>query len=1710
MSDEAAATKGGTEGSADGGADRAAQGSKAPMSAPSRPLYVLAIPPPDCPAPVPQEKAKEEEEATLVVDEGGVRWKQCKSGFLMKQGKRFKTWKRRFFLLSSKSPKESVLRYFTDSNSTSFAMQRFGGKNGIEKGSLTLSSGCVIIDKVNNKCKGYGFDVLTKDRHYRFAAETARDRHEWIKELSNTVFSQEKNDASVLMPEESILQELFATFSATGAEFPLFAPTAASASETTPPPRDRRSRASTMPRAESPKEKTPDKLHSPRKGSKEKKGLESHDMESDSDCARACVWVTSYRVLVQYNRRPHEEVEGEEEEEKVRYLSIPIDSIAEVRIELSERHISKLHAGLDRNSVRENADLLLDMWVNAKDAAMAGYAALAAYNKYTVVLMCKDFRVVRLGFEKARQSRTEQSVKTLLLLLNSKMLLPAHDLPKECLGDHEEEVAQHSRELATSKGGSSIDARRKACFFDAKAEAERLGVSGQWTLLRAAWKSPAKQHRPSVHLHHEPHESSSTVYLVHQVPFSATIKLLQRACKIREGGRVPSLVWRDSKSRGHLFLSYNYTESFLTSREKVTKSRASVMSRTPPLSQKSGRRRTLSMSESDVRLDAPKKQRAGQFLHLPDLDNREAKEREKEMFAESFTANRALMQLIANEAKEGILRILRVVPGKAQEAPVKYPRCTSTALELPPLSCLHAAYQRLYILCSGPESAPEVSPQEILEAIDETQWMDATRALLRLSIKTAQELKMGKCWCVECPEDSRFFGKALCSLVMVLLDPHYRTPVGFCVLLNQFWSECWTGTAEPSKPQPCEGFPANQNPAFHSPLRPENGGPHSATASLGSFTPPQGIHNGSPVGTTEPAPGAASTGADARQTPAIEDSVLVLTQFFDCVWQLMQYYPRSFQFNANFLTSIIQGVTCGTLSFRATMASVGTIDQENGTQRPAKVGEHCDIGPPARGGRKFLFPKSFSSSSGKDGDNFWALVSRHHREFLNPLYKSGASAIVDVFDMKDPSFSCFRKACWLPYYLRHSHMRSTDVGNRLLRRATGEWVDLSLLGLLTIPSVIGSMAHLQEVNLSYNFLMSIPIELSLLPNLRELDLSGNFIHAPFNDNLLLPPSLKVLGLQENRLTVISPKIASLQNLEELYLKGNSISSLPECLTALSQLKTLDVSFNPLRELPSFLCDLAGLEELSLEGIGLRSMPEDLHHLGRLRYLNLATNPELESAQWSMRCRSSLSEMTLLDLSGNPHFDSSFYFSMTNLTGLHLRELGLHQLPGNVGNLVALEALDLQDNDFTEFPQVIFRLSCLKRLNLRANQLEQLPLDVAQLVSLTSLNVSANQLAPLDLYGVGMLPLLARLDVSENEKIEEYCRTGDVPLANIGRLSHTLTHLKIFSEGWISGPELHGLLHRQEELLGAEVTYQHLPRLMFVGPSNGGKSSLIKWLTSRFEADKKGRTASNKTLQFDFMAPTQGVAIKNQFVVLPERRDNKKMAVKTLMSTWDFGGHPQFRSSHQLFMAADAVYVVLFNITNVRDELPDVELWLRIIHSKAPGAQVVLVGTHVDTLSAAGYASALQYAEQLKSGLRKACPSIGSIFLVSCAPKTLRKACRTTTAITTAKKAAKKIQEQSATAMTRQLMGLSALTAQLFELEEHLLSLVKTVHVSYTFTDLIYLLKRARSDRQPPIVSVFLLSLLSVSLSHTSFPPLFISHTATPDELGRAGGDGEGV
>lgn len=122
----------------------------------------------------------------------------------------------------------------------------------------------------------------------------------------------------------------------------------------------------------------------------------------------------------------------------------------------------------------------------------------------------------------------------------------------------------------------------------------------------------------------------------------------------------------------------------------------------------------------------------------------------------------------------------------------------------------------------------------------------------------------------------------------------------------------------------------------------------------------------------------------------------------------------------------------------------------------------------------------------------------------------------------------------------------------------------------------------------------IPAQIFQLSNLRTLSIQGMDCDYGSSNNCWA-------------ISEIPPQIIQLQQLEQLYLPVNSLTTIPLELSDLPKLKCLDLSDNPGLATIDNVTKIQSLEQLYLSGCSLTSLPKNIGALKKLKRLGLTGN-----------------------------------------------------------------------------------------------------------------------------------------------------------------------------------------------------------------------------------------------------------------------------------------------------------------------------------------------------------------------------------------------------------------------------------------------------------------------------------------------------------------------
>ncbi|MBI3212019.1 MAG: leucine-rich repeat domain-containing protein [Simkania negevensis] len=202
----------------------------------------------------------------------------------------------------------------------------------------------------------------------------------------------------------------------------------------------------------------------------------------------------------------------------------------------------------------------------------------------------------------------------------------------------------------------------------------------------------------------------------------------------------------------------------------------------------------------------------------------------------------------------------------------------------------------------------------------------------------------------------------------------------------------------------------------------------------------------------------------------------------------------------------------------------------------------------------------------------------------------------ELLEMLDPHLDLAAQASKI-----RSWMERESGLSGVLRNVTT--LDLSNLGLTTLPMEVCKLVSLQRLNLAGNCLTSLPKEIGDLVALTSLWLKDNRLTSLPREIRNLT-ALRFLTLHNNRLTSLLQEIGNLTALTQLSLNGNRLTSLPQEIGDLTALTHLWLHNNQLTSLLQEIGNLTALRLLALEDNQLTSLPKSFTYLNALDLLYL--------------------------------------------------------------------------------------------------------------------------------------------------------------------------------------------------------------------------------------------------------------------------------------------------------------------------------------------------------------------------------------------------------------------------------------------------------------------------------------------------------------------------
>ncbi|KAH3743922.1 Ras family protein [Pelomyxa schiedti] len=433
---------------------------------------------------------------------------------------------------------------------------------------------------------------------------------------------------------------------------------------------------------------------------------------------------------------------------------------------------------------------------------------------------------------------------------------------------------------------------------------------------------------------------------------------------------------------------------------------------------------------------------------------------------------------------------------------------------------------------------------------------------------------------------------------------------------------------------------------------------------------------------------------------------MIFLQFIFLIWNIFQEYPQYFEFNEDFLLTVIDAFNSqrfGTFShtneselWRANrdkqsfwdyLLSLTNLEQYKNT---LYMGETQD--------NILRITVSFSECS------LWNFLLFRWNSAIQKEFVSSIRHIKRQIKQLDPPLSSF-------------NCPSIELKNRNMF-----FLPNTVHGEFVFPLT----ENLNVLDLSGNNLNTFPLAILYLPNLRKLNLSSNNInhisdevfrlmesHQKFlidfsissNPLVCLPSTLslvelKILDVSVGKLASFPASLGNCRHLCRLNISRQHISGLSKTLPAFAPvIQDLNASSIGLAFYPSSWTDFAVLQSLNISLNFLDELPNDFTSLVYLKSLNISGNAFATFPNVILK----MSTVMNLDISANDIQELPVGINcLCELRILRAHSNKISYVPASIGQLVNLKILELQDNLFEEIPPTIGYLSKLECLKLVGN------------------------------------------------------------------------------------------------------------------------------------------------------------------------------------------------------------------------------------------------------------------------------------------------------------------------------------------------------------------------------------------------------------------------
>lgn len=227
-----------------------------------------------------------------------------------------------------------------------------------------------------------------------------------------------------------------------------------------------------------------------------------------------------------------------------------------------------------------------------------------------------------------------------------------------------------------------------------------------------------------------------------------------------------------------------------------------------------------------------------------------------------------------------------------------------------------------------------------------------------------------------------------------------------------------------------------------------------------------------------------------------------------------------------------------------------------------------------------------------------------------------------------------------------------------------------------------------------------------------------------NEALANPDKVEELYLSGHKLKSLPPEIGKLKNLKFITLSDNLLSSMPPEFANLTNLERLLLGENQFTEIPASVYSLKKLKVLNLSHNNISNISEKLWLLDSLENLDLSNNAIIDLNMKSNR----LERLKIIRFDNNYISEiPSLLFNSKKLESVYINNNNIRSIPPGISNLKEISSINMGKNRIETLPPEIGSLKRLKMLKLNNNRLTILPQEICSLDSLATLWLSFNYL-----------------------------------------------------------------------------------------------------------------------------------------------------------------------------------------------------------------------------------------------------------------------------------------------------------------------------------------------------------------------------------------------